>query len=98
MDVIRSISKIRKKSLEIQSRGKSIALVPTMGSLHDGHLALIDYAKKKADIVVVSIFVNPTQFNEIEDFNHYPRNENQDIDFVLKNLQILFLFPRKKKF
>ena len=97
MDVIRSISKIRKKSLEIQSRGKSIALVPTMGSLHDGHLALIDYAKKKADIVVVSIFVNPTQFNEIEDFNHYPRNENQDIDFCRKKFADIVFIPDKKE-
>ena len=97
MDVIRSISKIRKKSLEIQSRGKSIALVPTMGSLHDGHLALIDYAKKKADIVVVSIFVNPTQFNEIEDFNRYPRNENQDIDFCLKKFADIVFIPEKKE-
>ena len=69
-----------------------------MGSLHDGHLALIDYAKRKLILLLSVFFVNPTQFNEIEDFNHYPRNENQDIDFVLKNLQILFLFPRKKKF
>ncbi len=97
MEVIRSISKIRKKSLEIQGRGKSIALVPTMGSLHDGHLALIDCAKKKADIVVVSIFVNPTQFNEIEDFNHYPRNENQDIDFCLKKFVDIVFIPEKKE-
>ena len=97
MEVIRSISKIRKKSLEIQGRGKSLALVPTMGSLHDGHLALIDCAKKKADIVVVSIFVNPTQFNEIEDFNHYPRNENQDIDFCRKKFVDIVFIPDKKE-
>ena len=63
MEVIRSISKIRKKSLEIQGRGKSIALVPTMGSLHDGHLALIDCAKKKADIVVVRFGEKYKQWN-----------------------------------
>ena len=97
MEVIRSISKIRKKSHEIQGRGKSIALVPTMGSLHDGHLALIDCAKKKADIVIVSIFVNPTQFNEIEDFNHYPRNENQDIDFCRKKFTDIVFIPDKKE-
>ena len=97
MEVIRSISKIKKKSLEIRNSDKTIALVPTMGSLHYGHLALIDYAKKKADIVIVSIFVNPTQFNETEDFIHYPRNENQDLDLCLQKFVDIVFIPQEKE-
>jgi len=74
-----------------QSQGQRVAFVPTMGGLHDGHLALVELAKQKADKVVVSIFVNPTQFGENEDFDQYPDTLKQDIA-LLEQHQIDGLF------
>ena len=77
--LVRTIQDLRKRVAAWRKAGKSIALVPTMGALHEGHLSLIALAKAKADRVVVSIFVNPIQFGPREDFSTYPRDEAGDL-------------------
>ena len=78
MKIIQNPQELQKTALELKRAGKSIALVPTMGYLHAGHLSLIDIARKEADIVIVSIFVNPTQFGPNEDLDKYPRDFERD--------------------
>jgi pantoate--beta-alanine ligase len=77
--VTRTVSALRKALAPFRTRGQGIALVPTMGALHRGHLALVKEAQKRARRVVVSIFVNPTQFAPHEDFGSYPRRFAADI-------------------
>ncbi len=72
------IAGIRARLGDLRTQGARVALVPTMGALHDGHLALIDAARKIADVVAVSIFVNPLQFGPNEDFARYPRTLESD--------------------
>jgi pantoate--beta-alanine ligase len=79
MAVIRSIKRMQTTAHKLAREGKTIALVPTMGYLHEGHLSLIRRAKKATNVVITSIFVNPTQFAPHEDFTRYPRNEKADI-------------------
>ncbi len=78
LPVIRFATELRKAVQQWRRRGQRVALVPTMGGLHEGHLSLVRLAKKHASRVVVSVFVNPTQFAPHEDFNSYPRNEEHD--------------------
>ncbi|OHD03794.1 MAG: pantoate--beta-alanine ligase [Sphingopyxis sp. RIFCSPHIGHO2_01_FULL_65_24] len=78
MQIIRDIATLHRAVDALKRDGKSVALVPTMGALHDGHLSLVRMGKRVADHVVVSIFVNPTQFGPNEDFAAYPRDEARD--------------------
>jgi pantoate--beta-alanine ligase len=78
MRTVRTVAELRAALAEPRRNGRTVALVPTMGYLHDGHLSLIEAARKQADLVVVSLFVNPTQFNDAADLDAYPRDELRD--------------------
>jgi pantoate--beta-alanine ligase len=84
LKIFKQISAIKNFVKEAKIINKKIAFVPTMGSLHDGHLTLIKNAKKNADIVIVSIFVNKAQFNDIKDYELYPQNLENDIKMLEK--------------
>jgi pantoate--beta-alanine ligase len=77
--VVRTLATLRRTLARYRARSESVVLVPTMGALHPGHLALVKLAKRKASCVVVSIFVNPAQFAPHEDFASYPRTWNADV-------------------
>ncbi|HKJ03947.1 MAG TPA: pantoate--beta-alanine ligase [Geopsychrobacteraceae bacterium] len=78
MDLITSVSEMRHRCLTERQAGKTISFVPTMGYLHQGHVSLLEAGRKRGDLLVLSIFVNPTQFGQGEDFEVYPRDLAQD--------------------
>lgn len=78
MRVVKTISELKSLNSGYKQENKTVGLVPTMGALHAGHKSLVDRARKENDIVVVSVFVNPTQFNNKQDLATYPRTEERD--------------------
>lgn len=92
MEVIRTVSELKQRVAAQRTQGKTIGLVPTMGALHAGHISLMEQARKDNDIVVVSVFVNPTQFNNPEDLRTYPRTEEADcVKMEVANVDIAFI-------
>lgn len=83
MRTVRTVRELRAGLAGSRRPGRTIGLVPTMGAFHDGHLSLIDRARAQCEVVVVSLFVNPTQFNESTDLDAYPRDERRDHELAL---------------
>ncbi|QEC49585.1 pantoate--beta-alanine ligase [Baekduia soli] len=82
MKTLRTVADLRSALAGHRREGETIALVPTMGYLHEGHLSLVRAARERAGVVVVSLFVNPSQFNEAADLEAYPRDEARDVDLA----------------
>ena len=99
MKLIESIADMKKASQAYRDKGKKIAFVPTMGYLHRGHLSLMKKGNEIGDVLVVSIFVNPTQFGKGEDFDRYPRSLERDRKLCEdEGVDILFIPDAKEMY
>ena len=97
MKLVRAVSELRAELRPHRRADRSIGLVPTMGSLHQGHLSLVRRAREDCDVVVASLFVNPAQFGPGEDFAAYPRDEARDQELAAaEGVDVLFAPPREE--
>lgn len=97
MRILRSIEEIIPALDSFRRKGSTIGLVPTMGALHEGHLAIVHRAIDENEVVVVSIFVNPTQFNDSADLDKYPRSLSQDLSLLAKISEDIVVFVPEVK-
>ena len=95
MVITRTREELYKTLEEFSKQPGKLALIPTMGNLHDGHLSLIKLAKLKASKIITTIFVNPLQFGKNEDFKKYPRTEKLDIEKLKKEHCDILFIPRR---
>jgi pantoate--beta-alanine ligase len=107
MEIVRTIDQLKQNISLKKSQGLTVGLVPTMGALHAGHVSLIERARSENDVVVVSVFVNPTQFNNPEDLRTYPRTEEADcaklstanVDYAfIPSVQEIYPTPDNRQF
>lgn len=91
MEILTTAQQMQQRAATLRAQGQTIGFVPTMGYLHEGHLSLVRLARQHADVVVVSIFVNPTQFGPNEDFERYPRDFERD-EQVCREAQVDIIF------
>ena len=91
MKAVSTVKALREELAACQ--GKKIGFVPTMGALHEGHISLVTRARKECDVVVASVFVNPTQFNDKNDLKNYPRTPEADAAMLAEAGVDLVLFP-----
>lgn len=97
MKIVKTVSEIKKLITDSKSRGNRIGFVPTMGALHEGHLSLVRASKAQAEVTIVSIFVNPTQFALSEDLDKYPRTLDEDTNHLTnEGVDVLFV-PSKEE-
>ena len=85
MEICRTVDELKSLTEQVKREGKKIGLVPTMGALHNGHVSLFKRARAENDIFVASVFVNPVQFNNKEDFEKYPKSEKEDLLILERN-------------
>lgn len=97
MLVVTTVAGVRARRQELWRQGKTVAFVPTMGALHEGHLALVRRGRELADEVWASVFVNPTQFGPGEDFERYPRNLERDVELLSREGAALAFAPSVKE-
>lgn len=93
MEIFKTREELKHRLVELRAKKRKIGFVPTMGALHEGHLSLVCDAAKENDIVVVSIFVNPTQFNNPDDLKKYPRNVEADLQILEKTVCDIVYLP-----
>ena len=99
MEVIYTVDDMKRFVKNRQANQQTIGFVPTMGYLHEGHVSLIDYAKEENDTVVVSVFVNPLQFNDPNDLDAYPRSAERDTDIcTARGVDVLFMPPVREMY